>query len=37
MLKIKKVVIFDESSNRMKIIADVKTAIKEFKNKKIKT
>ena len=36
MLKIKKVAIFDESSNRMKIIADVKTAIKEFKNKKNK-
>ena len=36
MLKIKKVAIFDESSNRMKIIADVETAIKEFKSKKNK-
>ena len=36
MLKIKKVAIFDQSSNRMKTIADVETAIKEFKNKENK-
>ena len=36
MLKIKKVAAFDQSSNKMKIIADVEKAIKEFKSKRNK-
>ena len=36
MLKLKKVAAFDPNSNRMKIIADVEKAVKEFKEKKIK-
>ena len=36
MLKLKKVAAFDPNSNRMKIIADVEKAVKEFKEKKNK-
>ena len=36
MIKLKKIATFDPNSNRMKVIADVEKAIKEFKNKKNK-
>ena len=36
MIKLKKVAAFDPNSNRMKVIADVEEAIKEFHKKKNK-
>ena len=36
MIKLKKVAAFDPNSNRMKVIADVEEAIKEFQKKKNK-